>query len=144
MAIRSLPTRIHLVAGLLAIAFLGACAGTPESRIEDNQAAFDAAPPEIQARILRGDVGLGMTEEQVLLAVGKPDEISTELDERGETTVWAWTRSRPGLSLGLGGFGGGGVGIGGGVGVGTGGSTRVLRTIEFREGVVTRARTFAD
>ena len=131
------------IAALCLLAFTVGCASTPDSRIAASQEVFDAWPAEVQAKVRAGEVALGMTEEQVRMAVGEPDETSTALDENGETITWAWTRSRPGVSVGLGGFGlGGSTGLGGGVGVGSGSRRELERVIDFRDGKVVSARRF--
>ncbi len=128
--------------GTVAIAvLLAGCAGSPESRIADDQAAFDAWPEHVQAKVRAGAIDLGMTEEQVRVALGDPDEKSTSIDANGETITWAWTSSRPGVGVSLGGIGIGGVGFGG-VGIGTGSKKTAERTVEFRDGRVVRARVF--
>ena len=131
------------IAALCLLAFAVGCASTADSRIAESQDVFDAWPAEIQAKVRAGEVALGMTEEQVRMAAGEPDEASTALDENGETITWAWMRSRPGVSVGLSGFGlGGSTGLGGGVGVGSGSRRELERVIDFRDGKVVSARRF--
>ena len=92
-----------------------------------------------------GEIALGMTEQQVRMALGPPDETSTAVDAQGETVTWAWTRSRPGLGVGLGGVRlGGGTGLGGGIGVGTGAKKSYERVVEFQDGRVVKSRVFDD
>ncbi len=126
----------------LAVAAL-ACASTPAKRIEENQSLFDGYSAEIQANLRVGKVDVGYDEEMVHMALGEPDQTSTELAEDGETLFWGYTRSRPRVSVGLGGgsFGGRG-GMGGGLGVGSGGGREYTAIVEFREGRVTRVRYF--
>ena len=77
------------------------------------------------------------------MALGDPDETSTEIGEGGDTLMWGYTRSRPGISIGLGGGSvGGGRSMGGGVGMGSGPKKDYTAIIEFREGKVTNARYF--
>lgn len=79
------------------------------------------------------------------MALGKPDETSTEVEESGETLMWGYTKSHPGASVGIGGGSfGGGVGMGGGVGVGSGAKKDYVAIIEFHEGKVTKARYFEN
>ena len=129
---------------LVALAMTSACASTPARRIANAQAAFDAYPPEAQAKIEAGQVGLGFDEAMVRMSLGEPDEVSTEIDENGETVTWVYTKTRPGVSLGLGGFGVGGIGLGGGLGVGSGPKTKFVAIVHFREGRVTKARYFDE
>jgi len=128
-------------AAILVAAFALGCASTPDSRIADDQAMFESWPVDVQAKVRAGEIDLGMTEDQVRMALGEPDETSTAIDAGGETVTWTWAHSRPGLSLGLGGIGIGGVGFGG-VGVGTGSKRSLERVIQFRNGEVVSARAF--
>ena len=127
----------------LVLALGGGCASTPESRIEENQTLFDGYPPDVQDKIREGRVDVGFDEDMVRMALGDPDETSTEVDAEGETLRWAYTRSRPGMSVGIGGGNyGGGFGMGGGVGVGSGPRRDYLAIIDFREGRVSKVRFF--
>ena len=128
-------------AAMLVVALALGCASTPESRIADEQALFDAWPVDVQAKVRAGEIDLGMTEDQVRMALGEPDETSTSIDAGGETITWTWASTRPGLSLGLGGIGIGGFGFGG-VGVGTGSKRTLERVVQFRNGEVVSARVF--
>ena len=131
-----------LAATWVALLVLG-CASTPESRIADEQALFDTWPADVQAKVRAGQVDLGMTEDQVRLALGEPDETSTGIDEAGETITWTWASSSPGLSVGLGGGGGSGGGFGGvGLGVGSGSKRNLERVVQFRNGEVVSSRVF--
>ena len=144
---RALPTRLgetfraRTLVSLLAMALAFGCASTPEARIEDDLALFESWPVDVQAKVRAGEIDLGMTEDQVRMALGDPDETSTGLDASGETVTWTWASSRPGLSVGLGGIGIGGVGFGG-LGVGTGSKRSLERVIVFRNGEVVSAREF--
>jgi len=122
-----------------------ACASTPESRIEKNQALFDSYPAEVQEHVRSGRIAVGYDQEMVRMALGEPDETSRGLDQEGETVIWGYTRSRPGVSIGLGGgsYGGSG-GLGGGVGLGSGGRKSYTAIVEFRDGKVSKARYFDD
>ena len=134
--------RLHwLLSSLLALSL--ACASTPDSRIKKKQDLFDRYPAEVQANIRMGKVEPGYDEEMTRLALGEPDETSTELREDGETLMWGYTRSRPGVSVGLGGGSfGGSRGMGGGVAMGSGPEKDYTAIIEFQEGKVTKARYF--
>lgn len=134
-----------IMAGMISVIAIAAlsCASTPEKRIEENQTLFDSYSAEVQANLRLGKVDVGYDEDQVQMALGEPDETSTELAEDGETLIWGYTRSRPRVSIGLGGgsFGGGG-GLGGGIGLGSGGRREYTAIVEFREGKVIRVRYF--
>ena len=132
--------RLACVAILTAAIAVG-CASSPDARIGDDQALFDTWPVDVQTKVRAGEIDLGMTEDQVRMAVGEPDETASAIDANGETVTWTWAHSRPGLSLGLGGIGIGGIGLGG-VGVGTGSKRTVDRVVKFRNGEVISARVF--
>ena len=133
-----------LVVASIALLTLG-CASTPDSRIKQSQALFDTYPVEVQSNIRIGKVVLGYDQAMVRMAMGDPDEISTEVDESGETLMWGYTRSRPGLSVGLGGGSyGGRTGMGGGVAMGSGPKREYVAIVEFRTGKVTSVRHFDD
>ncbi len=120
-----------------------ACASTPADRIEKEQALFDTYPSDVQQTIRAGHVSPGFDEAMVRMALGAPDEISTEIDESGETLRWAYTKSQPGVSIGLGGGGyGGGTAMGGGVGIGSGPEKNYTAIVDFRDGKVVRVRSF--
>ena len=106
----------------LAAALLTACAST-DSRIHDNQAAFDGYPPPVQQQIRAGQVDIGFTPEMVRMALGEPDRRFSRSSATGDSEVWAYRDSKPMFSFGVGAgsFGGGGFGGGGGVGLSTGG-----------------------
>jgi hypothetical protein len=107
--------RIVLAAFLLALA---GCATTPADRISQNRAAFDSWPAEVQAKVRAGQVGLGFSEEQVLMALGEPDRTIARTTEQGTAIVWAYSHRGPHFSFGLGMAGGGGhTGYGAGVAV---------------------------
>jgi hypothetical protein len=143
------PTWIVITRGIaigIAIGTLAlGCASTPDSRIKKEQSLFDSYPVDVQSKIREGKVDLGFDESMVRLALGDPDETSTEIGESGETLSWGYTRARPGLSIGVGGgrFGGSS-GVGGGVGVGSGSRKDYVAIIEFREGRVINARYFEN
>lgn len=108
-------------AALVALSFVVAGCSTTDSRIKDHQAAFNAAPADVQTKIREGKVEVGFTEEQVLMALGAPDRRYTRTTASGTTEVWAYDDHKPSFSFGVGvAGGGGGTMVGGGAVVGTG------------------------
>ena len=99
-------------AGLAALMLAGC--STVDSRIKDNQAAFDAYPSAVQAALREGQVQVGFTPEQVKIALGEPDRIYRRTKTGVDSEVWAYTDNSPSFGLGL------GVGVGGGPGMGAG------------------------
>jgi len=71
---------------------LGACAATPEERIRADPAAFARLPPDAQAMIRQGQVGIGFDEFEVKLAVGDPTRITERVDASGTSRVWRYVR----------------------------------------------------
>ena len=125
------------------ITLLLGCA-TTGSRISENQALFDSYPPNVQSKIRSGTVDVGFDEDQVWMALGKPNEKSIETSAAGEVTVWAWTKSRPGVGFSVGGGSYGGHGVGGGVGISSGSKKDYTAVVRFSEGRVTSVRFFTD
>ncbi len=100
-------------------------------------------PADVQAKIRDGKVEVGFTEEQVLLAKGKPSRVGKQTKESGDSLIWIYEHPVPGLGFGLGLSGGSG-GVGAGVGIDTGGgSMEVLMQITFSNGIVTTVDDYA-
>ncbi|MEW6055885.1 MAG: hypothetical protein AB1540_04650 [Bdellovibrionota bacterium] len=72
---------------ILALLLISACS-TVSSRIKDHQHQFNSYPPEVQAQIQNGRIDVGFTEEQVLIAKGKPSDKTAF--RRGDKTVTLW------------------------------------------------------
>lgn len=79
-----------LIPMLLLLGVLAGCA-TPDSRIKDNPAGFNKLPPDQQALVKKGEIGLGMSEDAVQLAMGKPDRVSEHTDASGTQKIWHYT-----------------------------------------------------
>jgi hypothetical protein len=107
---------------------------SPSSRISRNQAAFDEWPEAVQEKVRAGKIDLGFTTEQVRMALGQPDRVTTRTNTDGTSEVWSYPAQKPRFSFGVGvGSSRGSTGVGAGVGVGTGGeryddATRVVFT----------------
>jgi hypothetical protein len=87
----------------LVLAFLSGCTSYPSDRIAAHQAEFNSWPPDVQAKVQAGIVGVGFTPEQVLVALGEPNSKTVIIDASGQTEVWLYHRSAPRLSIGVGG-----------------------------------------
>lgn len=72
-----------------ALLLLAGCA-SPQSRIEKNQPAFDRLPPDQQALIKQGKVGIGFDETAVKLALGSPDRVTERTEVSGKSTTWRY------------------------------------------------------
>ena len=77
---------ILLAAGL---ALLAGCS-TPESRINQNPAAFARLTPEQQQLIKEGKVAIGFDQAMVKLALGDPDRIHERTDASGTSESWSY------------------------------------------------------
>ncbi|WP_052360977.1 hypothetical protein [Geminisphaera colitermitum] len=135
----TLASVVRTVSLAALISLLAACS-SPSSRIAKNQAAFDTWPVELQEKIRAGEVATGFTQEQVTMAMGKPDRAYTRTTAAGTTEVWAWQSSRPSIGFGIGIAGGSSSGVG--VGVGSGIATSSDRNddrlrVVFDRGIVT-------
>lgn len=127
-----LSATIFAVLGL----FVVGCS-SPQSRIKKNQAAYDAAPPEIQSKIRAGQVDVGFTTDQVIMALGKPDRRDTRVTAGGESEVWLYRDHKPSFGFGLGvGGGSGSTSVGSGVSIGTGGGIDYKLGVVIKEGRV--------
>ncbi len=112
----------YATAALFAAA-LAACS-TVSSRIKSHQAAFDASTPEVQEKIRQRQADIGFTQEQVAMALGRPDRTYTRKTATSTQEVWAYGSRGGGSSLGFGFgmFGGGSSMYSGGVGINSGDS----------------------
>jgi len=119
----SIPTFAIVAASLLLLGagLVAGCSSSPASRIKKNQELFDSLPPQAQASIRAGKVGVGFTPDMVRLALGEPDRLYVRTTERGSAEVWAYASKSfaPSLSFGVGVGGGMGRGVGTGAGIGT-------------------------
>lgn len=132
------------------------------SRIDRNRDRYESWPVEAKEAVLNGEARVGMTREQVEMALGDPTQVISRPAAGGGDEVWVYRAGAGGSALAravsafnLGtnvggvsiGANGGGVSVGSGVGgvnVGTtvGGSrsrqTGDEKEIVFRNGVVVR------
>ncbi len=111
-----------LLATCLLMVVLVGCSSV-SSRIERNRAEYETYPMAVREKIVAGQVDVGFTPEQVGMALGEPDRVSTRTTPDGVSEVWSYRAKRPRFSVGVGVgvFGGGGsTRVGTGVGVNTG------------------------
>ncbi|TXH05648.1 MAG: hypothetical protein E6R07_02240 [Nevskiaceae bacterium] len=79
--------RITTFVLLLVTALLGACA-SPETRIRDNPEGYARLTPAQQALVHNGDIGIGMPDFGVEMALGRPDSITERTEAKGVVRVW--------------------------------------------------------
>jgi outer membrane protein assembly factor BamE (lipoprotein component of BamABCDE complex) len=82
-----------LIPALLTLAALAGCT-TPEARIKDNPGAYSNLTPEQQELVKKGQIGLGMPEAGVQLALGKPDRVTEHTDAGGQQNIWHYTQTQ--------------------------------------------------
>jgi hypothetical protein len=131
----------RVLAAVLVATALAACAG-PSSRIKKHQAEFNSYPPAVQQKIRDGQVDVGFTDEQVAMALGRPDRIYERKTTKAVQEVWAYgaaSGSRVGFGVGTGmgagagpGYYSGGIAVDSGPGIDHGERTRVV----LQDGVV--------
>lgn len=81
---------------VISLALLASCASTPDSRIARAPEVFQSLSPEDQALVREGRLRPGMTEDAVLLAMGRPSTILESVDKNTPTgRVWLYTGTRP-------------------------------------------------
>jgi hypothetical protein len=131
----------------LALLWLGGCATSPISRIDENRGKYESWPLEVQEAVLKGEARPGMTPEQVEMALGKPTEVVTRSVRTAQDEIWVYRKSAVGSTLlnnaGVSvGTGIGGVNVGTGMGLGgLGGGRRTPdeQEVVFSDGVVVRS-----
>jgi len=79
-----------LIPAMLVLALLAGCAN-PEARIKNNPESYAQLTPEQQAMVKKGEIGLGMPEAGVQLALGKPDRVTEHTDASGTQKIWHYT-----------------------------------------------------
>jgi hypothetical protein len=80
-----------MVLGCLLLA--GCATSTVEKRKQERYGAYSALTPEMRAEVDGGRIRVGMTEDAVYIALGKPSEILQQETQAGATTVWLYNGS---------------------------------------------------
>lgn len=76
-----------LFAAALSAVWLTGCS-TVSSRISADPAGFAQLPPDQQALVKSGQIGIGFSAEAVKLALGNPTSITLKTNASGQTQVW--------------------------------------------------------
>ena len=85
------------------------CASTRSQRIQQQQAKFESYTPAERKLIRMGEVAVGFNPDQVRMALGEPDRITTVETHLGQSIAWEYLELDPTLGFSLGGiFGSGG------------------------------------
>ncbi|MFT3782373.1 MAG: hypothetical protein QM790_10190 [Nibricoccus sp.] len=133
---------VGVLGSLLTVTVLFSGCSTVDSRIKNHQSAFDSAPPTTQQKIRAGQVDVGFTPDQVIMALGEPDRRYTRTTANGTSEIWAYADKGPAFSFGIGMVGGGGgTAVGSGVAVGTGDRRDDKLRVIFVSGRVTALET---
>jgi hypothetical protein len=85
-----------LFLGAASLGLVLAGCSTPQSRIDANPAAFNSLPPQQQALVKAGQVGIGMSMEAVKLSLGDPDRVTSRTDAQGQEQVWHYVQYESG------------------------------------------------
>jgi hypothetical protein len=82
----------HYLTVLLAsvLVLTGCQSSTVETRRTERQGAYTALPADQRELVDIGQIKVGMTEDAVYIAWGKPAQIITSEDQSGRTTTWLY------------------------------------------------------
>ncbi len=89
-----------LLIGSLLILITG-CSSV-DNRIDEDQAAFDSWPADVQKKVRAGEVEIGFTREMTRMALGKPQRIITLTTDSGVAEAWVYEEKKSNVSFGLG------------------------------------------
>ena len=92
-------TRWFAGASLLGLILATGCVSTPEQRIQKAPAVFAAFPPDVQAKVRKGEIDIGFTPDMVRLALGAPSRVLARRTGAGEVEVWIYTAYRHGTDV---------------------------------------------
>ncbi len=81
----------HIIYILFAVVLVTGCATSNiESRKKERLSAFNTLPPEQQQLVNAGQIRIGMTEDAVYIAIGRPDQIVQSQTGAGLQTTWIY------------------------------------------------------
>jgi hypothetical protein len=72
--------------------FCVGCA-SPQSRAKDNPAVYGKLTPAQQQLALKGRIGMGMSQDAVFIALGRPERKKVRRVEKGEEETWIYFRT---------------------------------------------------
>lgn len=91
-----------LLALIAALALTGCQAGSgPRARIREKSAAFAALPPAQQAKIEKGIVEVGFSQDMVYMALGRPNDVHDVTLPEGRETTWTYRNVIPPQTMNL-------------------------------------------
>ena len=80
---------------LLAILFASCSSSTPQGRIESDPARYGQLSSQDKRMVEQGKIRVGMTQDAVYLAWGKPHAVSKGGSSGGSTERWTYTGQTP-------------------------------------------------
>ena len=84
---------------MMGLVLAAGCLSSPERRIQKAPEVFAAFPPDVQAKVRKGEVDIGFTPDMVRLALGGPSRMRTRKTAAGEVEIWIYTVYRYGTGL---------------------------------------------
>lgn len=83
--------KLYLTVLMASTLLLAGCkSSTVETRRAERQGAYTALPADQRELVDQGQIKVGMTEDAVYIAWGKPAQIVTSEDAKGRTTTWLY------------------------------------------------------
>ena len=79
---------------LLSLLAAGCATSTIEKRKKQHSTAYSSLTPELQSAVDHGQIKVGMSEEAVYIAWGKPDQVLTNQTSQGTFVTWLYHGSR--------------------------------------------------
>jgi hypothetical protein len=86
--------RLPPLLAAIAAAFVLAACSAGRTRIKAHKAAFEASPPEVKARIRRGEIAVGFSSEQVYMALGNPNRVYGTEEPAERRQIWVYGGSQ--------------------------------------------------
>lgn len=86
----ALLRRIPWIFGIALLLSTGCATSTVEKRKAEKYAAYSALTPEHRTEVDQGKIKVGMSQDAVYIAFGKPDEVIQEETQAGASTHWLY------------------------------------------------------
>jgi hypothetical protein len=81
----------------ITLCLLTACASSPQTRIDEDQALFNSYSAHQQYLIRTGKIEVGFDQNQVRLAWGNPQRTREDTSTKGTQLIWEYTVLQPRL-----------------------------------------------
>ena len=86
---------VSLALLVLAAMLFAGCGSTPKSRIENDPARYNQLSSKDKEMVAQGRIRIGMTQNAVYLAWGKPNAVSKGESSGGSTERWTYIGQTP-------------------------------------------------